>query len=193
MNVQTYKQKLLDALYAPYKEQLSIHPLAYFKSNTIVFGEGNPDAQLMIIGEAPGREEDNQGRPFVGRSGKLLTKALEAVGLMRSSVFITNIVKCRPPNNRKPLLAESLLCKNLLLINEIKIIRPKLICTLGAAALEGLLEQHLKITHARGKIITKGTENIPILPTYHPAYILRNPSEVKVFVEDLRLAANFCK
>jgi uracil-DNA glycosylase family 4 len=187
MTVQAYKQHLLEQLYAPYKKCLQC-PLGAQGRTKVVFGEGNPDARLMFIGEAPGQEEDAQGRPFVGRSGRLLNTIFEAIGISRPDVFITNIVKCRPPNNRKPTLQESITCKSLLLINQIKIIRPDVICTLGSAALEGLLEREVKITKMRGIFIENGFQSVPILPTYHPAYVLRNPPELKTLADDIATA-----
>lgn len=161
-------------------------PLGGLGRTNVVFGDGNPDAHLMLVGEGPGREEDEQGKPFVGRSGKLLNRIFEIIGIARRDLFITNIVKCRPPNNRKPLPNESRTCKNLLLINQIKIIRPKVICTLGSAALEGLLEQEVKITKIRGK--QQIFEGILLIPTYHPAYVLRNPKELEFLTDDIKLA-----
>ncbi len=186
MDVKTYKQQLLDSLYAPYKK-CTMCPLGTQGRTTVVFGEGNPDAQLMFIGEGPGQDEDIQGRPFVGRSGKLLTRVLEMLGLARQDVFITNIVKCRPPNNRKPLPLESNTCKNLFLIKQIKIIRPRVICTLGSSSLAGLLNRDdIKITKLRGELLS--FEGAHLIPTYHPAYILRNPKELPVLVEDIQKA-----
>jgi DNA polymerase len=155
------------------------------KATQIVFGDGNPNANLMFIGEAPGREEDRQGKPFVGRAGQLLNRILEAVGLQRDDVFITNIVKIRPPNNRRPLASE-IEENRPILVNQIKIIRPKAICTLGAVALEGLLGKPIKITQMRGKKIT--WNNIPVIPAYHPAYVLRNPEALQALVDDISLA-----
>lgn len=187
MNPKTYKQELLDKLYAPYKKCMEC-PLGTLGRTHVVFGEGNPDADLMFIGEGPGKDEDEQGKPFVGRSGKLLNHIFEIVGIQRNNVFITNIVKCRPPNNRKPLPIESNTCKSILLLNQIKIIRPKIICTLGSAALSGLLEKDVKITQIRGKFINFQT--IPLMPTYHPAYILRNPKELQSLVRDIQTAVD---
>jgi len=189
MNTKEYKQQLLDKLYAPYQNCLKC-PLGFQGRTNVVFGDGNPDANLMFIGEAPGRDEDIQGKPFVGRSGKLLDKVLELVGIKRSDVFISNIVKCRPPNNRKPTPQESHICKNLLLKKQVKIICPKVICTLGAASLQGLLEDYtIKITKVRGKLVD--WENIPVLPTYHPAYILRNPKQLQTLVNDIKTAQKY--
>jgi DNA polymerase len=186
MDTKKTNQQLLDQLYAPYKKCMEC-PLGSLGRSTVVFGEGNPNAQLLLIGEAPGRDEDEQGRPFVGRSGRLLSKTLEAYEIARQDIYITNIVKCRPPNNRKPLPAEATTCKNLLLFNQIKIIKPRIICTLGSFALQELLGQTVQITKIRGIPIKKG--DFTIIPTYHPAYILRNPPELKSFVLDIEKVA----
>lgn len=161
-------------------------PLGGLGRTKVVFGDGNPDARLMLVGEGPGREEDEQGKPFVGRSGRLLNRIFEIIGIQREDLFITNIVKCRPPGNRKPLPNESRICKNLLLLNQIKIIRPKIICTLGSAALEGILEEPVKITKIRGKQLKY--DSIIIIPTYHPAYVLRNPKELESLTDDIKYA-----
>lgn len=190
MDARAHKQALLDKLYAPYIKCTQC-PLGMLGRKTVVFGEGNPDAQLMFVGEGPGADEDEQGRPFVGRSGKLLTKLIELAGLSRQEVFITNVVKCRPPNNRAPLPVESKTCKNLLLINQINIIRPKIICTLGASALVGLIEREVKITKMRGIAIPMG--DAIIIPTYHPAYILRNPKELPFLAQDIETAYGYLK
>lgn len=189
MDIKTYKQHLLDKLYAPYTKCKEC-PLGSLGRTNVVFGEGNPDAKLMFIGEGPGQDEDIQGRPFVGRSGKLLTKILELSGIDRQDVFISNVVKCRPPNNRKPLENEIVTCTDLLLFNQIKIIRPRVICTLGATALQGLINNYeIKITQVRGKpIVGDNLPNIIIMPTYHPAYILRNPPELPKMHEDIQKA-----
>ena len=188
MDPKTYKQQLLDQLYEPYKKCIAC-PLGTLGRTNVVFGEGNPDADLMFIGEGPGREEDAQGRPFVGRSGQLLNRTLSSLSIQRQEVFITNIVKCRPPGNRKPLPIESQTCKNLILINQIKIIRPTVICTLGSAAIQGLLEQEVKITKIRGTEMQTGS--IIIIPTLHPAYVLRNPMELQLFTKDIKKAHSY--
>ena len=188
MDIKTFKQNLLDELYQPY-QHCTACPLGCLGRQNVVFGEGNPNATLMIIGEGPGRDEDILKRPFVGRSGKLLDKILEIASFKREDVFIANVVKCRPPENRKPLPIESKTCKNLLLFKQIKIIRPRLICTLGSSALEALIEQPVSITKMRGKIINHAS--MTILPTFHPAYILRNRSELETFAKDLQLAQTF--
>lgn len=183
MDAQKFKQDLLDALYEPYKKCLQC-PLGFLGRTNVVFGEGNPDADLLFIGEAPGRDEDIQGRPFVGRSGQLLNKALSLVGIERSSTYITNIVKCRPPGNRTPLPQEITTCMNILLFNQIKIIRPRVICTLGSIALNSLLGKPLSITKMRGTCIEQ--EGMIIIPTYHPAYILRNQSQAATWIADFK-------
>ncbi len=189
MNIREKKQELLNKLYEPYKNCI-LCPLGTLGRKNVVFGEGNPDADLMFIGEAPGRDEDEQGKPFVGMSGQLLNKALEIAGINRQDIFITNIVKCRPPNNRLPTELESTTCKGILLYNQIRIIKPKIICTLGSHALNSLMVttkgEPLKITKVRGKIIQR--DKITLLPIYHPAYILRNRSELITFVNDIKLA-----
>ena len=180
MDARQFKQQLLDELYKPYKQSKIL--LVDNGSDRIVFGEGNPDADIMFIGEAPGAEEDRQQRPFVGRSGKLLNKILEAAGISREKVFITNIVKVRPPNNRKPFPAEMQRGRELL-FKQIQIIRPFIICTLGSSALEGLTEKPTSITKIRGTFLRMG--DYLILPTFHPAYILRNQKELKTLTEDI--------
>ncbi len=186
MNTKEYKQNLLNTLYAPYRKCMKC-PLGNLGRTNVVFGEGNPDAALMFIGEAPGQEEDRLARPFVGRSGKLLNKVFELAKIERTDTFITNVVKCRPPSNRKPLELESTTCTNLLLFKQIKIINPKVICTLGASALQGLLgDYQIKISQVRGKpIVATKLPGYIIVPTYHPAYILRNPKELTTLYEDI--------
>jgi len=141
----------------------------------IVFGEGNPDARLMFIGEAPGREEDLQGRPFVGEAGMLLTRLIERMGLRRSDVYIANIVKCRPPMNRDPEKDEIATCRSFI-ERQIEMIRPEVIVTLGRIALQTLMDKpDIKITGARGNFFD--FKGIPVMPTFHPAYLLRNPKD----------------
>lgn len=194
MDIQKYKQDLLNKLYAPYINCIQC-PLGKLGRINVVFGDGNPDAKLIFIGEAPGKEEDLQGKAFVGRSGKLLTKILDLADIKRSDIFITNVIKCRPPANRKPTKKEISICTNLLLFNQIKIIKPEIICTLGASALQGLLNNYkIKISQVRGKpIITQTIPNIIILPTFHPAYILRNPKKMHVMIDDIQKAKALLK
>lgn len=150
----------------------------------LVFGEGNPKAQLMFIGEAPGRDEDVQGKPFVGRAGKLLTKIIEAMGLKREDVYIANILKCRPPNNRNPKPDEINACINHLK-SQIRIIQPKVICALGTFSAQRLLEEETPISKLRGRFYLY--EGIKFMPTYHPAYLLRNSSQKKIVWQDMKL------
>ncbi|KKQ32577.1 MAG: Uracil-DNA glycosylase [candidate division TM6 bacterium GW2011_GWF2_37_49] len=150
----------------------------------VVFGVGNPNAELMFIGEGPGRDEDKQGKPFVGRAGQLLTKIIEAMKLTRDDVYISNVVKCRPPENRAPLPVESETCKNLILFKEIEIIKPKIICALGATALQGLMGDGFSISKVRGQFLQ--FKDILVMPTYHPAYLLRNPDAKRFVWEDMK-------
>jgi uracil-DNA glycosylase len=145
------------------------------KRTHIVFGEGNPDARLMFIGEAPGREEDVQARPFVGDAGMLLTRLIEKMGLKREDVYIANMVKCRPPMNRDPEKDEIQQCREFL-ERQIDIIRPDIIMSLGRIAASTLMgNEKLKITAIRGKIFDY--RGIPLIPTFHPAYLMRNPKD----------------
>src|SRR5260221_12782826 len=189
MSSKELKNLQLQKLYEPYKKCISC-PLGTLGRKTVVFGSGNPDAKLMIIGEAPGKEEDEQGIPFVGRSGKFLTKILTSLDIDRKEIFITNSVKCRPPQNRKPTPLESKTCKDILLINQINIIQPKVICTLGSAAIEALLEKPVKMGEIHGKRLIFGTSII--IPTYHPAYILRNQKMTDILKQDIFIAYSLC-
>lgn len=150
--------------------------------SNIVFGDGNPKAQLVFVGEGPGYEEDVQGLPFVGQAGRLLTKMIHAIGLSRREVYICNVVKCRPPQNRTPLSDEIAMCSPFL-FKQLSIIRPKVICALGACAAETLLGTKQPLNRVRGKIFV--WNNIHLIPTFHPAYLLRNPIEKKKAWEDL--------
>ncbi len=150
-----------------------------------VFGTGKSDARLMFIGEAPGRDEDEQGEPFVGRAGKLLTRMILAMGLSREEVFIGNVLKCRPPDNRTPTLEEMAVCLPYLM-RQIEIIGPEIICALGATALKGLLrDPRASIGKMRGRFID--WNGIRVMPTYHPAYLLRSPGEKAKVWEDLQV------
>ncbi len=140
----------------------------------VVFGEGDPDARLMFVGEAPGADEDRLGRPFVGKAGQLLDRILEAAGIPRESVYITNVVKCRPPENRTPLPDEAKTCSNLWLLPEIELVKPQIIVPLGSVAAQFFLGKKVPITRARGQWFE--WNGILVFPMFHPAYLLRNPS-----------------
>lgn len=151
----------------------------------VVFGEGNPEAGVMLIGEGPGEEEDKLGRPFVGRAGQLLDKILKACGYNRfTHTYIANIVKCRPPRNRIPTPEERACCRSHLM-EQIEIIKPAIIILLGATALQGLIDPAAKITKMRGNWLK--WQDIWVMPTYHPAALLRNPSLKKPTWEDFKL------
>ena len=151
--------------------------------NTIVFGDGNPRAELVFVGEGPGHDEDVQGLPFVGRAGKLLTQMIEAMGLQRKDVYICNVVKCRPPENRAPEKDEVAPCSPFLL-RQIDAIAPKVIVCLGSVATQTLLETNRGISHFRGQWLEfRGTK---LMATYHPAYLLRNPSAKGEVWKDLQ-------
>ena len=151
--------------------------------HSVVFGVGNPRAEIMFVGEAPGHDEDMQGEPFVGRAGELLTKIIAAMGCQREDVYIANVLKCRPPQNRTPLPDEITNCLPYLL-SQIELIKPKLIVALGATAVRALLDVQLGITKMRGHWYT--FRDIPIMPTFHPAYLLRNPPAKKEVWEDMK-------
>lgn len=150
---------------------------------SVVFGEGNLRSRLMFVGEAPGADEDRQGRPFVGRAGQLLTRIVAAMGLEREDIYITNILKCRPPGNRNPEADE--ICECLpYLEKQIELIRPEIICTLGLFATQTLTGIRDPIGRMRGN--TYEYRGIPLIPTYHPAACLRNPSSKKLVWEDIK-------
>ncbi|MBU1864628.1 MAG: uracil-DNA glycosylase [Candidatus Omnitrophica bacterium] len=153
------------------------------RTNT-VFGSGHANAGLMFVGEAPGREEDKQGLPFVGRAGQLLTKMIESIGLTRSQVLIANVLKCRPPDNRNPMPEEIINCEPYLL-EQLAIIQPKIICALGAFAAKTLLKTDITISRLRGQF--HDYHGIKLIPTFHPAYLLRNPSEKRKVWEDMKM------
>lgn len=155
----------------------------YKKRTNLVFGSGNPNAKLMFVGEAPGADEDLQGEPFVGRAGQLLTKMIEAIDMRRSDVYIANVLKCRPPNNRSPLPEEIAACAAFVR-EQIDIIKPRVICALGKFAAQFLLRSDEPITALRGKFHRLG--DIEIMPTFHPAYLLRNPNDKRLVWEDLK-------
>jgi DNA polymerase len=148
----------------------------------VVFGEGSNKARVMFIGEAPGEEEDIQGRPFVGKAGKLLDQLIEHIGLRRENVYIGNVLKCRPPKNRDPEAQEIASCKGYL-FSQIALIKPKIICTLGRHAYNTLLDVDERITRIRG--IVRAYRGMTLLPTYHPSFLLRNPDKIKEAWEDM--------
>lgn len=150
-----------------------------------VFGVGNPDAEIMIIGEAPGQEEDAKGEPFVGRAGQLLDNMLKAIGLDRKTVFIANILKCRPPANRNPSAEEALACEAYLL-RQIDLISPKLILSVGGISAKNLLKTEEAVGRLRSQKHKLVKRDIPVLVTYHPAYLLRKPSEKAKSWADLK-------
>jgi DNA polymerase len=157
--------------------------LAHGRQN-IVFGQGNPEARLMFVGEAPGFEEDVQGLAFVGKAGQLLTKIIEAMGLSREEVYIANVIKCRPPENRNPEPDEILACQPFLR-RQIESIRPRVIVGLGKFAGQWLLKTAEPISRLRGRL--GDYEGIRVMPTYHPAYLLRNPGAKKDVWEDMKV------
>jgi uracil-DNA glycosylase len=152
--------------------------------HTVVFGTGRGDVPLVFVGEAPGHDEDLQGEPFVGRAGQLLTRIIEAIGLTRAQVYICNVLKCRPPQNRNPLPEEIASCRHFLEC-QLEILRPKVICTLGLFAAQLLLGSTMPIGKLRGRLFTEG--RWPIVPTFHPAYLLRNPSAKATVWEDVQI------
>jgi DNA polymerase len=151
--------------------------------NKIVFGDGSPKAQLVFVGEGPGADEDAQGLPFVGRAGKLLTQMIEAMGLQRPDVYICNVVKCRPPGNRQPEPDEVASCSPFL-FRQLDSIKPKVIVCLGATAFQTLLQTNRSISHYRGQWLDY--RGYKMLPTYHPAYLLRNPAAKADVWKDLQ-------
>ncbi len=154
------------------------------KRTQVVFGTGSARARLMFVGEGPGYEEDRQGLPFVGRAGQLLNRILQAMGMSREEVYIANIVKCRPPENRTPLPDECDTCSPFL-FRQIAILRPRVICALGSVAVQTLLKTSSSISRLRGEFRTL-EDGTPVMPTFHPAYLLRNPEKKKEVWEDMK-------
>jgi uracil-DNA glycosylase family 4 len=150
----------------------------------VVFGVGNPHAELMFAGEAPGREEDRQGEPFVGRAGQLLTRIIEAIGLRRQDVYIANVIKCRPPNNRNPEADEIARCEPYLL-RQIELVQPRLIVALGTFAAQTLLKTKQPISQLRGRFHLY--QGVKLMPTFHPAFLLRNPDRKRAVWEDMQV------
>ena len=150
---------------------------------TLVFGVGDPNADLALVGEAPGRDEDRQGEPFVGRAGQLLTKIIESIGLTREEVYIANVVKCRPPNNRNPESDEVRTCEPFL-FRQLDVIRPKVVVALGAFAIHTLLGTDQAISRLRGRVYAfRGAK---LVPTFHPAFLLRSPDRKRDVWEDMK-------
>lgn len=173
------KAERLAELQRRYKDCMSC-ALGSRRTN-LVFGSGDPDARLMFVGEAPGQDEDEQGLPFVGAAGQLLTKIIEAMKLTRQSVYIANTLKCRPPNNRAPLPEEQSACSPILEA-QIDIIQPCVICALGKSAAQALLGTTEPIGRLRGRFHDR--RGIKLMPTFHPAYLLRNPGDKKLVWQD---------
>jgi DNA polymerase len=164
----------------PHCSRCKLHTLG---RRQVVFGVGNPNADLMFVGEAPGADEDIQGEPFVGRAGQLLTKIIEAIGMTRQDVYIANVIKCRPPQNRNPEPDEVEQCEPFL-FRQIETIKPKVIVALGKFAAQSLLKTTDPITRIRGREY-KYRDAI-LMPTYHPAYLLRNPASKREVWEDMK-------
>jgi uracil-DNA glycosylase len=154
----------------------------------VVNTHGNRTARLMFVGEAPGADEDAQGKPFVGRAGQLLTKMIEAMGMKREDVIIGNVNRCRPPGNRQPTLEEAAICRPFL-FREISVIQPEVIVVMGNTALRNLLEVREGITRVRGKF--QDFRGIKVMPTFHPAYLLRDPSKKRETWEDLKMVRDY--
>lgn len=150
----------------------------------VVFGVGNPKAELMFVGEAPGRDEDLQGEPFVGRAGQLLTRIIEAMGLKRRDVYIANVIKCRPPNNRNPQEDEIARCEPYL-IRQVELIKPRVLVALGTYAAQTLLKTNLPISQLRGRF--HSYHGSKLMPTFHPAFLLRNPERKRDVWEDMQI------
>lgn len=163
-------------------------PLCCQGRTQVVNSEGNRQARLMFVGEAPGADEDAQGRPFVGRAGQLLNKIVEAIGMKREDVFIGNVNRCRPPQNRTPTLAEAKICKPFLL-REISVVRPDVIVVLGNTAMKNLLDTKEGITKLRGQF--QDYQGIKVMPTFHPAYLLRDPTKKRETWEDMKKVRAF--
>jgi len=158
--------------------------------NKSVFHRGSLDAKIAFVGEAPGADENEQGVPFIGRAGKLLDAMIVAMGFQRDDIYVCNICKCRPPNNRKPLPTEMVACKPFL-VRQLDIVAPKVIIALGATAVESLLGPGEGITKRRGKWGVYN--NIKVMPTFHPSYLLRNPSEKETVRQDLKEVLQYLK
>jgi len=156
-----------------------------------VFGVGNPSAEWLIVGEAPGAEEDRQGEPFVGRAGQLLNSMLRAIGLAREQVYIANVLKCRPPGNRDPAANEAAECLPYL-ERQIALIKPKIMLAVGRIASQNLLRTDMPLGRLRQQVHAFGVSQVPLVVTYHPAYLLRTPTDKRKAWEDLKFAREVC-
>jgi uracil-DNA glycosylase len=156
-----------------------------------VFGVGNREAQWLIVGEAPGAEEDRQGEPFVGRAGQLLNSMLRAIGLSREEVFIANVLKCRPPGNRDPTATEAAECLPYL-EQQIALLKPKIMLAVGRIAAQNLLRTDVTLGRLRQQVHHFGISRVPLIATYHPAYLLRTPTDKRKAWEDLKFAREVC-
>ncbi len=174
----------LDALRAHIGPQCARCKLCSLGRSQVVFGVGNPSADLMFVGEAPGADEDAQGIPFVGRAGQLLTRIIEAIDLRRDDVYIANVIKCRPPGNRNPEPDEVVTCEPFL-FQQIDIVRPRVIVALGKFAAQSLLRSDVPITRLRGQV--HAFRGAQLVPTFHPAYLLRSPDKKRETWEDMKL------
>jgi DNA polymerase len=148
---------------------------------------GNLQAEWLVVGEAPGAEEDRQGEPFVGRAGQLLNAMLRAIGLAREQVYIANVLKCRPPQNRDPMASETMECLPFL-DRQIALLKPKIMLVVGRIAAQNLLRTDAKLGALRQQVHTFGASGVPLVVTYHPAYLLRSPAEKRKAWEDLKFA-----
>ncbi|MEW5756837.1 MAG: uracil-DNA glycosylase [Pseudomonadota bacterium] len=166
-------------------------PLAQTRTQT-VFGVGDPQASWMFVGEAPGAEEDRQGLPFVGRAGQLLTAMIQAMGMKREEVYIANMLKCRPPGNRDPRPEEVHQCEGYLK-RQVALVQPKIMVALGRIAAQNLLKTDESLAKLRGKVFRYGDAQIPLVVTYHPAYLLRNPADKAKAWQDLCFATHVAK
>lgn len=175
------KKVQLAALEEQYKNCL-LCPLSAMRTQ-VVFGAGSPDALLMFVGEAPGFDEDREGKPFIGAAGQLLSKIILAMKLTREQVYIANILKCRPPQNRDPVPTEIATCSPILM-KQIEIIQPKVICALGKFAAQTLLGVETPISRLRGRF--HDWHGLKLMPTFHPAYLLRNPDDKKYVWADMQ-------
>ena len=163
-------------------------PLHTMGRKQVVHSTGNFNADLMFVGEAPGADEDEQGFPFVGRAGQLLTKIIESIGMKREEVFIGNINRCRPPGNRQPVPEETAACRPFLL-REIQVVKPKVIVVLGATAAQNLLQTKTPISKLRGNF--QEYFGVKVMPTFHPAYLLRDPHKKREVWEDMKKVRDY--